>query len=141
MAGIEMLPLEQNDAVVGGLVVGWWVGWEVGIRWDSDEISTTNSDHQDALHFIATAEEFKWADFFGRHITKQPYCLIGVATLFLVAADITAFAAGAEGGEHSNRVERALLFASLSAEQGLALQHVEEAPADQKDAHLRVAGT
>lgn len=32
---------------------------------------------------------------------------------FLVAADITAFAAGAEGGEHSQRVERALLFACL----------------------------
>lgn len=25
--------------------------------------------------------------------------------------------------------------------QGLALQHVQEAPADQKDAHLRVPGT
>ena len=34
---------------------------------------------------------------------------------FLVAADITAFAAGAEGGEHSQRVERALLFAPLGS--------------------------
>lgn len=76
--------------------------------------------------------EFKWADFFGRQISQQPLCLMGVATLFLVAADITAFAAGAEGGEHSQRVERALLFA-----QGLALQHVLEAPAEQKDRHRR----
>ena len=30
-----------------------------------------------------------------------------------MAADITAFAAGAEGGEHMERVERALLFAYL----------------------------
>jgi len=55
-----------------------------------------------------------------------------VATLFLVAADITAFAAGAEGGEHMERVERALLFA-----QGLARQHVDEAPASEQDAHRR----
>ncbi|CAJ1327823.1 unnamed protein product, partial [Effrenium voratum] len=68
--------------------------------------------------------EFKWADFFARNLRGQPLCLVGVATLFLVAADITAFAAGAEGGEHSQRVERALLFA-----QGLLLQHVEQAPA------------
>ena len=38
---------------------------------------------------------------------------LGRSLRFLVAADITAFAAGAEGGEHMERVERALLFACL----------------------------
>lgn len=42
-------------------------------------IRITNS----AVHSLVATEEFKWADFFGRHITKQPYCLIGVATLSL----------------------------------------------------------
>ncbi|CAK8986010.1 unnamed protein product [Durusdinium trenchii] len=76
--------------------------------------------------------EFKWADFFGRKITQQPLCLVGVATLFLVAADITAFASAAEGGEHQMRLERALLFA-----QSLVRQHVEEAPPGQIDRHRR----
>ena len=28
-------------------------------------------------------KEFKWADFFGRQISQQPLCLMGVATLLL----------------------------------------------------------
>ena len=39
----------------------------------------------------------------------QPMCY----SRFLVAADITAFASAAEGGEHQMRLERALLFAHL----------------------------
>ena len=88
-----------------------------------------------------------------------------------MAADITAFAAGAEGGEHMERVERALLFACLGflmtvslgafqvlarihskrslllfdgsrvrGRQGLARQHVDDAPASEQDAHRRDSG-
>lgn len=52
-------------------------------------------------------------------------------TRFLVAADITAFAAGAEGGEHSKRVERALLFASLSAELLVRIQTFPKQPSEE----------
>lgn len=98
---------------------------------------------------------------------------LGRSLRFLVAADITAFAAGAEGGEHMERVERALLFAclgflmtvslgafqvlarihskrslllfdgshfGLGIRQGLARQHVDEAPASEQDAHRRDSG-
>lgn len=107
LAGLETLALEQNDA------------------WRS---------YVERITSAIVAKEFKWADFFGRHITRQPFCLLGVASLFLVAADITAFAAAAEGGEHVQRVDRALLFASRGfsslfplgeLRQGLARQHVE----------------
>ena len=45
--------------------------------------------------------------------TKDPNALLR----FLVAADVTAFAAAASGGEHQMRVRRALLFAPLGIEQ------------------------
>ena len=34
-------------------------------------------------HQASASEEFKWADFFGRQISQQPLCLMGVATLQL----------------------------------------------------------
>ncbi|CAE7021419.1 SPATA4, partial [Symbiodinium sp. CCMP2456] len=78
----------------------------------------------DGLETLALEQnEFKWAEFFARRMRQQPVCLLGISSLFLVAADVTAFAAAASGGEHQMRVRRALLFA-----QGLALQHVEEGP-------------
>ncbi|CAE7341938.1 unnamed protein product [Symbiodinium necroappetens] len=78
----------------------------------------------DGLETLALEQnEFKWAEFFARRMRQQPVCLLGISSLFLVAADVTAFAAAASGGEHQMRVRRALLFA-----QGLALQHVEQGP-------------
>ena len=34
-------------------------------------------------HGTPAPKEFKWADFFGRQISQQPLCLMGVATLLL----------------------------------------------------------
>lgn len=65
--------------------------------------------------------EFKWADFFVRHRYRSAVCAFGVASLFLVAGDVTAYASSAAGGEHMRRLRRAVLFAQgLSREQLLA---------------------
>merc|ERR1719478_374730 len=54
--------------------------------------------------------EFKWADFFFRRQRSLPFCSLGISTLFLVAADITAYAAGAAAGEHFTRLRRSLML-------------------------------
>eukprot|EP00927_Polykrikos_kofoidii_P047224 TRINITY_DN41323_c0_g1_i1.p1 TRINITY_DN41323_c0_g1~~TRINITY_DN41323_c0_g1_i1.p1 ORF type:complete len:645 (-),score=101.20 TRINITY_DN41323_c0_g1_i1:431-2365(-) len=55
--------------------------------------------------------ERKWGDFWHRRAQGMPFCPLGVATLLLVAGDVTAFAAGAVGGEHMVRLRRAVMFA------------------------------
>jgi len=72
--------------------------------------------------------EVKWADFFVRHRRGSGICVLGVATLFLVAGDITAYAAAAAGGEHLKRLRRSLMFA-----QGIAQQHVQAAALGEQD--------
>lgn len=67
--------------------------------------------------------EFKWAEFFARRKRGHPFCALGVASLFLVAGDITACAAAIAGGEHLMRVRRAIYFA-----QGIARYYARSAP-------------
>merc|ERR1712232_1061687 len=72
--------------------------------------------------------EFKWADFFARYLRSASFCVAGIATLFLVAGDITAYAAGAVAGEHMMRLKRALLFA-----QGIVRHRIRSAPLNDQD--------
>lgn len=71
--------------------------------------------------------EFTWATFFARHRRQEPFCVIGVAALFLFAADITSYAAAAVGGEHTMRLQRALLFG-----QAIIRDYVQSAPPTQR---------